>query len=581
MIIDLNQHDGGSLSADIVIVGTGACGLSMAERFLDTDAKVLLLETGGWERSAEAEAMNDAKVSGTLPVWIRTRSRFVGGSTNCWGGNNSPFDRVDFERDWIDNSTWPISLEDLEPYAAQVHELLHLGPPNFDVAFWKERLPRVRNGVLLEDSPRISTKLIQRTDVGHLGQLLASRLERSANVHTAIHAQVTNIVTNATGDEVDHLEVISLDGTRSVRVTATDYVLASGPENARLLLASNGVNPAGVGNDNGQVGRWWLAHHSSLKGWFEPADGVDWSLYKLDELGTGDRVFGALRTSDDVQRDEHLLNWAAILETFKPWNAFNNRARAIAAVKGALHKHSESLEPQPLNRELLLSTAADGGRVLARSVGEFSRSRKNKPPRALVRNWQEQAPHPDNRVELTGERDRFGVPKMKITSNMQPEDRATMVRSFEILSEELEKNHLGRLVADFPEKGPWPAGATSTAHFMGGTRMHADPAEGVVNDQCRMHGVFNLWVAGGSVFPSAGVSMITYTAVLLAARTAAAIGATQGETAAVEPGRSAQRPEAASSPSFDRANAHVSQRPNESPRGDKPRRAHGDSVFER
>ena len=55
---------------------------------------------------------------------------------------------------------------------------------------------------------------------------------------------------------------------------------------------------------------------------------------------------------------------------------------------------------------------------------------------------------------------------------------------------------------------------------MGGTRMHVDPQQGVVDEECRVHGVDNLWIAGGSVFPTAGVSMVTYTAILLAFRAA-------------------------------------------------------------
>jgi choline dehydrogenase-like flavoprotein len=53
---------------------------------------------------------------------------------------------------------------------------------------------------------------------------------------------------------------------------------------------------------------------------------------------------------------------------------------------------------------------------------------------------------------------------------------------------------------------------------MGSTRMSADPREGVVDPQCRVHGISNLYVAGGSVLPRAGVMMVTYNLLALALR---------------------------------------------------------------
>jgi choline dehydrogenase-like flavoprotein len=55
---------------------------------------------------------------------------------------------------------------------------------------------------------------------------------------------------------------------------------------------------------------------------------------------------------------------------------------------------------------------------------------------------------------------------------------------------------------------------------MGTTRMHRDPAFGVVDENCRVHSVANLYVAGSSVFPTGGASNPTLTIVALALRLA-------------------------------------------------------------
>jgi choline dehydrogenase-like flavoprotein len=61
---------------------------------------------------------------------------------------------------------------------------------------------------------------------------------------------------------------------------------------------------------------------------------------------------------------------------------------------------------------------------------------------------------------------------------------------------------------------------------MGSTRMSRDPRRGVVDSDCRVHGIANLYVAGGSVFPTGGYANPTLTIVALALRLAEHLGRT-------------------------------------------------------
>jgi choline dehydrogenase-like flavoprotein len=67
----------------------------------------------------------------------------------------------------------------------------------------------------------------------------------------------------------------------------------------------------------------------------------------------------------------------------------------------------------------------------------------------------------------------------------------------------------------------WQSGVEPGKHHMGTTRMHEDPARGVVDRDGRVHGVDNLLIAGSSVFPSAGFANPTLTIVALSLRLAA------------------------------------------------------------
>jgi choline dehydrogenase-like flavoprotein len=74
---------------------------------------------------------------------------------------------------------------------------------------------------------------------------------------------------------------------------------------------------------------------------------------------------------------------------------------------------------------------------------------------------------------------------------------------------------------------------------MGTTRMHADPRQGVVDADCRVHGVGNLFVAGSSVFPTGGSANPTLTIIALALRLADHLQA-EFDTCAAVPRRAAQ-----------------------------------------
>ena len=69
-------------------------------------------------------------------------------------------------------------------------------------------------------------------------------------------------------------------------------------------------------------------------------------------------------------------------------------------------------------------------------------------------------------------------------------------------------------------KGDRPEALLSTHHSMGITRMHDDPKQGVVDAQCKVHGISNLFIAGSSVFPTGGYANPTLSIVAICMRLA-------------------------------------------------------------
>ena len=131
----------------------------------------------------------------------------------------------------------------------------------------------------------------------------------------------------------------------------------------------------------------------------------------------------------------------------------------------------------------------------------------------------EQAPDRDNRITLSERRDSLGTRMAHLHWEWRPIDIDSVARMQELLKAELARSGVGRLDLSRVDGRPELFNA-GLHHHMGTTRMHADPRRGVVDEECRVHGVGNLFVAASSVFPTGGYINPTLTVLALAIRIA-------------------------------------------------------------
>jgi choline dehydrogenase-like flavoprotein len=133
----------------------------------------------------------------------------------------------------------------------------------------------------------------------------------------------------------------------------------------------------------------------------------------------------------------------------------------------------------------------------------------------------EQAPNPDSRLTLSAERDAFGMPRLKIDWRITELDLRSLEKSYDLLARELQLRGAGRLDFD-REKLLIKAQRNGIVggHHVGTTRMSVEPGDGVVDPDCRVHGVGNLYVASASVFPTSGQANPTLTLLALTFRLA-------------------------------------------------------------
>ena len=136
MHIDASTINNGSIiEGDICIVGAGAAGVAIALEWINTPYKVILLEGGGFSYEDAIQELYNGKTTGQPYYPLKSsRLHYFGGTTGHWGGMCATMDDIDFtQRDWVENSGWPIKRQDLDPFYKRAHPILELGPYEYNM----------------------------------------------------------------------------------------------------------------------------------------------------------------------------------------------------------------------------------------------------------------------------------------------------------------------------------------------------------------------------------------------------------------------------------------------------------------
>ncbi len=524
MFVDAREIPAQSvLDADVCIVGAGAAGIACAREFIGTPHRVVVLESGGLEFHGDTQALYRGRLTGRpyFPL-DASRLRYFGGTTNHWAGNCRALEPIDFEpREWLPHSGWPISHGDVAPYYDRAYAVCQAGPFRHQLDAW--RLPNARPLRFLDDE--VLTRVTQFSPPTRFGLAYRDELQQAPNVTTYLHANLAGIDVTAAANAVEAVRVRCLPGNEfSVRARA--FVLACGAlENARLLLASNHVQQAGLGNGTDMVGRCFMEHLTLEAGVFVPAD-ADLSAMDLYEIPDRRLRAGHWETpwrtkaywalSPAAQRADRVSNTTAtVSRVYAPPSYSGPGYQSVRALMGAIRAGSFS----GLSRHLR-KIAEDWSGVMGTMHWKASGLGGEAPVRLYSLRLQfEQAPNPQSRVRLGAERDALGLPRVELDWRLSDVDRHTAITAARRLALAVGRAGLGRIKLTLDPEDP--LGSMPGAwHHVGTTRMGADPKSSVVDANLAVHGIRNLFVAGSSVFPTAGHSVPTATIVALALRLA-------------------------------------------------------------
>lgn len=457
----------------VAIIGAGAAGITIARKLGAQGVRVALIEGGTYDLADESQRMYEADINGHVYTLTGTRLRQFGGSTNHWGGYVRAMDEDTFQaRNDLPAPYpgWPIAKSELDPYFYEALGILDIprdapwepvyNPHDpFDVAARDNELKEL----YWNQSPptRFRTK--------YWDEVLSYD-----SVDVLLNHSLIDIETEADGTMTAGV-FTTLDGESTYRITADRFVLATGgAENPRLLQYFNAKNGTNYGNASGMLGKFFMEHPE--------LDAADFVMMDAGyQHRVNDHAFRFFRPTRNWQLREHLAG--CILRMYFTYE--EQSQEIVASLERATR-----IKAQPGWR---------GGIVMM----SF-----------------EQMPVMSNSIELHDtETDALGIPRTVLNWHLIPEDYRTPRIVLRRFAQMMLDSNLGRVrlydwILDETQQ-PDPLWAK---HHIGTTRMGTHEQDGCTDTNGLLFGTKNLYVAGSSLFPTAGYENPTLPVVQLALR---------------------------------------------------------------
>ncbi len=546
MITNTNQFDRDSvLHSSICIIGGGASGVSLALELEKSGLDIILIESGGRKTDLETQQLTEGIVNNDAHYPLnKYHFRKLGGKTTVWGGRCVSFDDIDFEsRDFVDHSGWPFLKNELNPYYSRAQKYLMVGEYEYDA----KKVFGDSNKSMIEgfQSEYVQTNSLERFSLPvNFGLHYNRVLINSKNIQVILKGNCTHLSVNEDGNNIKDITVQSLEGNQ-IKVKSNLFILASGAlDTTKLLLSSNEKHSNGIGNFSGHLGKFYMDHIYGTLGTIKLNPKTKCFL---DYEKTKENIYCRKRftLSSKAQREFGLLNFAAFTNhNYNPFIEDPKHNSGALSAKYLIRRLRELIRPNGdlfqnqkftgtyTVKEHLNNLSSDLPGIL-NTAGKYIKGNipgQRKLPGLFIENKQkehpiffqaEQAPNINSTISLSNEKDRLGLPKLIVDWQYLDIDIDTIVGAYQILNKELEDGGFGKLnynKENFREEIEKQMVVGN--HPSGTTRMAKQEKDGVVDPDCKVFGVNNLFVASSSVFPTSSHANPTLTIVAIAMKVA-------------------------------------------------------------
>jgi choline dehydrogenase-like flavoprotein len=527
---------------DVCIVGAGPVGIALALACERHGLSVLVLESGqeGPDRFAATLAAGHAVNEQHHAATAIAMHRGLGGTSRWWGGRCVPLDDIDFaRRPHVPGPVWPIAHTDVVSWYEPAAEFFGIAAARFTApaGSWTE-FGDAQCDQLERWTPQIDAGVRHR-----------ARLVASDSITVLLGATVTELHLSEDSRRIDALTVA--DAQRKIVIKPMRIALACGGlETTRLMLHARQRRPELFGGSDGALGRFYMGH---LSGKIADLVLADPAAIAVHDFFLDENVFVRRRLTlkKEAQLRERLLNiafWADNPPLYEAghgngvlsmaWLALATPSVGRRLVAEGVRLNHVGPEPHQWLHHIgnvgraPVSTAREISAILharllssPRKPGFLTKSRNG---RYALHYIAEQTPNRESRVKLSSRSDALGLPFLDIDLRYSDADVQSVLRAHDVLDRSLQQAGLGRLAfRDAPEARPALIlrQATDGYHQVGTTRMGLTAQDSVVDADCRVHGISNLYVSSSAMFPGSGQANPTFVAVALAMRLASHLAA--------------------------------------------------------
>ena len=448
MIYDLNKNyeQNEDQIFDICIIGAGAAGISLAKKFSEANLNTALCEAGSLEYSEESQDIYKGKIVGDKYFDLDvTRLRYLGGSTNHWNGWCRSFEKIDFKRNYLGKEfQWPISLSDIDSYRDEACKILEI---KNDFEFKNQESPVKK--FKFQFSPPV-----------RFGEKYYDLLSSSKNIKVFLNA---NFIDFEGENRLVKTALFQNYKKEKKAISANFFIFAMGGiENPRFLLWLAKKHNEKYFDTNTPIGKYWIEHPNFTLG------------KAIVDKKITDHPFYSISENEQI----------------------NSK---ILSCGFRINKLSSSSSKSLLKN--ILCIAPKYGEKIA------SLYKKGFVCGAMFFASWEQKPDIENAVKLSQNLDKFGIPRVELNWKKTSFDRKTIVESVKIFNEWLINKDLGRIRLSewMVNNQAYPdTNEIGGHHHMGGTRMSINSKFGVVDQNCKVFGSKNIFVAGSSIFTTGG-----------------------------------------------------------------------------
>ena len=499
--------------ADVVIVGSGAVGLTMARHLKAKGRSVVIVESGSRTIDRNYRRANQGVISGRAYKGLEDgRYRGLGGTTRLWGGQLMRLsDGLLGPVPELGKPGWLVSRQELARYEDEALHLLGMGSV-LDTApkAWAEK---ARISPLLGlDLELAQSFWMPRPD---FSQLFAQQLKAPDGPVVLCDHEVTGLVCDPASGRVTGVSIRGADG--GMTVSGREIVLAGGTlENLRLLLRAQAALPGTALAANRNVGRWFVDHLHGNLGTLQTHDAAMMGRFFDTNYGLGGlKVSTKLRLSNRLNAKQPM---AACAITVTGPVSLGEVTRELGTLLKRVASRSQTggNSPVAIGERLRLLVPLIWSYARHQRSGTFLANKAN------VGLEVEQLPCADSYVALES-----GVPADEARLDVHWQLGGREVEAIAELCQRFKQwcKTTGYAELDYDPQIDQLDPAVldrmhDSSHHMGGARMAGTADDGVVDSDLAVFGMPGLSVAGAAVFPSGGFANPTLSAMALGLRLA-------------------------------------------------------------